>query len=119
MFRLISVNGNSTIDVKIVSRVSTVAGTETNINYQQQTHHSPLRQSDGVFFVNNAGINTGNGTVTAVTSQLDWYDEQTLGLTNSTVYWKSIASLLTITTPLQEVVVTTHSTLWLLMTKEV
>ena len=24
-------------------------------------------------------------------SAVDWYDQQTLGLTNSTVYWKTIA----------------------------
>ena len=28
--------------------------------------------------------------VSAVTSQQDWYEQQTLGLTNSTIYWKSI-----------------------------
>ena len=26
-----------------------------------------------------------------MTAQVDWYDQQTLGLTNSTVLWKSIA----------------------------
>ena len=85
-----AVNGNSTIDVKIVSQVST-AGTETNKNYQQSNPSQSIEASDGIFFVNNAGINTGNATVTAVTTQLDWYEQQTLGLSNSTVYWKSIA----------------------------
>jgi hypothetical protein len=32
------------------------------------------------------GLLTGNSTVS-----LDWYDQQTLGLSNSTVFWKSIA----------------------------
>ena len=85
-----AVNGASTIDVKIVSRV-TSAGTETNINYQQANAAQSIEASDGIFFVNNAGINTGNASVTAVTSQLDWYEQQTLGLDNSTIYWKSIA----------------------------
>jgi len=85
-----AVNGNSTIDVKIVSQVS-AAGTETEKNYQQANPALSIEASDGIFFVNNAGINTGNQTVTAVTSQQDWYEQQTLGLTNSTVYWKSIA----------------------------
>ena len=85
-----AVNGNSTIDVKIVSQVS-AAGTETEKNYQQANPALSIEASDGIFFVNNAGINTGNATVSAVTSQQDWYEQQTLGLTNSTVYWKSIA----------------------------
>ena len=85
-----AVNGNSTIDVKIVSRVSS-AGTETELNYQQANPAQSIEAADGITFVNNAGINTGNGTVSAVTTQQDWYEQQTLGLTNSTIYWKSIA----------------------------
>ena len=85
-----AVNGNSTIDVKIVSRVS-AAGTETKLNYQQANPSLSVEASDGITFVNNAGINTGNGAVTAVTTQQDWYEQQTLGLTNSTIFWKSIA----------------------------
>ena len=34
---------------------------------------------------------TGIATITSATVN-DWYDQQTLGLTNSTVYWKSIAN---------------------------
>ena len=83
-------NGNSTIDVKIVSRVSS-AGTETKLDYQQSNPGLSIEASDGITFMNSSGISTGNGTVTAVTTQEDWYDQQTLGLTNSTVYWKSLA----------------------------
>ena len=32
-----------------------------------------------------------NATFNTTDNVLDWYDQQTLGLTNSTVYWKSIA----------------------------
>jgi len=85
-----AVNGNSTIDVKIVSQVSS-AGTETKLNYQQSDPARSVEAADGITFVNNAGISTGNGAVTAVTSQLDWYEQQTLGLDNSIVFWKSIA----------------------------
>ena len=85
-----AVNGNSTIDVKIVSQVSS-AGTETKLNYQQANPALSIEASDGITFVDNAGIGTGNGSVTAVTSQLDWYEQQTLGLDNSVVFWKSIA----------------------------
>ena len=80
-------NGNSTIDVKIVSRVSS-AGTETSITYAQGNSNSSIEESDLINFTNSSG--SGVGTATATTA-VDWYDQQTLGLTNSTVYWKSIA----------------------------
>ena len=81
-------NGNSTVDVKIVSRVS-AAGTETSIVYAQGNDASSFEVTDSVTFVNNSGINTGSSA--SLVSVVDWYDEQTLGLTNSTVFWKSIA----------------------------
>ena len=80
-------NGNSTIDVKILSRVSS-AGTETSISYAQNNASASFEASDAITFVNNSGINTGTG---AVTTSVDWYDQQKLGLTNSEIYWKSIA----------------------------
>jgi hypothetical protein len=163
------VNGNSTIDVKILSRVST-GGTETPISYAQGNINSSIEASDNVTFVNNSGVvvqiplddlvtsigssvavgsteifvdsvsnvqsgdiitvtgafdagvsivsvgttsvfigsastiaslinagiaatisgRTGDSTQTAQTA-VDWYDQQTLNLTNSTIYWKSIA----------------------------
>ena len=78
----------STIDVKITSRVSS-AGTETSIDYAEGTAFAAIGVSTDLGFV-------VGGTVTTVaaadvTSAVDWYDQQTLGLTNSTVYWKSIA----------------------------
>lgn len=80
-------SGASSIDVKIVSRVS--GSTETTINYQQSNSAASIAVSDTVNFVNNSGINTG--TSQAATTSVDWYDQQSLGLTNSTVFWKSIA----------------------------
>jgi hypothetical protein len=80
-------SGASSIDVKIVSRVS--GSTETKINYQQSNSAASIAVSDTVNFVNNSGINTG--TSQAATTSVDWYDQQSLGLTNSTVFWKSIA----------------------------
>ena len=79
-------SGSSTIDVKITSRVS--GSTETPITYQQSNEAASFEVSDTINFVTNAGINTGSQ---AATTAVDWYDQQTLGLTNSTVYWKSIA----------------------------
>lgn len=85
-----TVNGNSTIDVKIVSQVSS-AGTETKLNYQQANAARSFEASDTIKFVNNVGVNTGNASVTTAASSVDWYNQQTLGLSNSTVFWKSIA----------------------------
>jgi uncharacterized protein (UPF0333 family) len=87
-----STNGASTIDVKIVSRVSG-AGTETAISYAEASPLASFETNSTLYFVNNSGINTGlsadnlgiAGTVT------DWYNNQTLGLTNSTIFWKQIA----------------------------
>jgi phage tail sheath protein FI len=82
-------NGNSTISVKIVSRVSG-AGTETAINYVELNSLASFETGDTVSFVNNSGVtSTTTGIAQTVT---DWYDNQTLGLINSTIYWKQIAS---------------------------
>jgi phage tail sheath protein FI len=81
-------NGNSSIDVKIVSRVS-AAGTETATTYAQGSSIDSFLASDSISFVNNSGIATGSSAT--ATTVVDWYDQQTLGLTNSVIYWKSIA----------------------------
>jgi len=80
--------GNSTIDVKILSRVSS-AGVETQIDYAEGTEYSSILSGRTITFVNNSGINTGS--TATVSSAVDWYNQQTLGLTNSTIYWRSIA----------------------------
>jgi hypothetical protein len=80
-------NSNSTINVKILSRVST-AGTEYPITYKENDTNSSFEVSDSLTFWTNAGASAGTATVA---TEKDWYNEQTLGLTNSTVYWKSIA----------------------------
>lgn len=87
-----STSGNSTISVKVVSRVSS-AGTETKIDYAQSTQYASFDTSDSLYFVNSSGINTGSSAAAPITpvSVSDWYDQQTLGLTNSVIYWKSIA----------------------------
>jgi len=90
-----SVSLASTISSQIVagvavtfSRLVTIGATETTISYAPGNRTSQIQSSDSVQFVNNSGINTGSANVASV---LDWYDQQTLGLTNSTIYWKSIA----------------------------
>jgi phage tail sheath protein FI len=80
--------GSSSIVVKVVSRVST-AGTESPIDYSEYSPASSFDTSDTLYFVNNSGINTGSSQTPTTAS--DWYKAQTLGLSNSTVYWNSIA----------------------------
>jgi len=79
---------NSSIDVKILSRVSS-AGTESRVSYAEGTNFAAISANDTLRFVNNSGSTTG--LAVSATSILDWYDNQTLSLSNSTIYWKSIA----------------------------
>ena len=86
--------GESSVDVKIVSRVQTVGSgaTETRVTYAESNRGKAFAVSDNLHFVTTAGVKTdGLGYTLSATSVKDWYDEQTLGLTNSTVFWKSLA----------------------------
>ena len=88
-----SVNGSSSIVVKVVSRVSG-AGTETAVDYVQSDPLKSFQSGATIIPVNNAGINTGKGInvfAGAAGTVTDWYDGQTLGLSNSTIFWKEIA----------------------------
>ena len=86
--------GASTLDVKIVSRVETVGGgaTETRITYAESNAGAAFAAGTALHYVNSSGINsTGLGHATTVDNVKDWYDQQTLSLKNSTLFWKSIA----------------------------
>ena len=89
---------NSTIEVKIVSQNSRSAGTETRITYAEGNGLKDLMEDDSSSQINNSGINTGSGADGAKSntpvalSVKDWYEEQTLGLTNQTIYWKEIST---------------------------
>ena len=80
-------NGNSTINVKVLSRVNT-AGTEFAINYQENNPAQSFEANDTITIRNNAG--GSEGTATAVSAE-DWYDQQKLQINNSTIFWKTIA----------------------------
>ena len=83
--------GTSTVDVKVVSRVST-AGVEENIDYAEGTSYASFITAGGnVEFVTNAGVNTSLAGKYSPSTAVDWYDQQTLGLSNATLYWKSLA----------------------------
>ena len=86
--------GASTLDIKIVSRVETVGGgaTETRITYAESNAGASFVVGEDLHFVNSSGVNsTGLGYDSSVATVKDWYDQQTLSLSNSTVFWKSLA----------------------------
>jgi hypothetical protein len=95
-----STTGTSTVDIKILSRVSTAgttSGTETAIDYASGSSVAAFNQNDTISFqrpggtVSLTGIGTQATTTTTLGVVLDWYNEQTLNLTNNTIYWKSLA----------------------------
>ena len=61
-----STNGDSSFNVKIVSRVSS-AGTETAITYKENDPLAAFEPADTLNFVNNSGINTGAVSYTHLT----------------------------------------------------
>lgn len=71
-----------TLDVKFLSRTDTVDGT-VEVTYKEGNQLASFKEDNTISIVG-----FGNTTVESVT---DWYDDQTLDLTNGTVYWKSIA----------------------------
>ena len=80
-------NSNSTINVKVVSRVNT-AGTEFSIAYQENNPGQSFEAADVLTIRNNAG--GSEGTASAVSAE-DWYDQQKLQINNSAIFWKTIA----------------------------
>jgi len=90
-------NGNSSIEVKVVSRVSTAgttAGTETRVEYAEGSTQASYLTSSTIRFINNSGITTGSTVGLAGVSPAsvsDWYENQTLGLTNATIFWRELA----------------------------
>jgi len=60
----------------------------TNVN--GSTQDTLLLSDGGTITGGTSAIGVFNAT-TSISAPLDWYDQQTLGLENSTVYWKNIA----------------------------
>jgi hypothetical protein len=84
------VSGLSTnqIAVKVLAQVSST-GTLTNVDYQPQgTYAFGISTSFNVFNNSGAGVSTATPT-----STLDWFDQQTIGITSvSTINWNNIAN---------------------------
>ena len=74
-------------------RVVSTGGTETSIEYLENFRGGCIKANDVITFSNSVD---GNGnpvpaaTVTANTA-LDWYEQQTLQLSGSTLFWKNVA----------------------------
>jgi hypothetical protein len=83
--------GASTLDVKIKSVVST-AGSETSITYAQRSQLRSFLPGESVQVVNSSGVGVATVTMSSnANTVVDWYDQQTLGLTNTPILWSSIA----------------------------
>ena len=88
--------GVSTVEVKITSTVS-AAGTETAVTYAPKSQLRSFKSGSvgGSLIVNlvtSAGVATTSTTIdTGTTPIRDWYNEQTLSLSNTSIYWASIA----------------------------
>jgi hypothetical protein len=80
--------GNSTIDVKITSVVSST-NVETPVTYAERSQLRSFLATNSVTIINNSGVGVASTTASDVK---DWYNEQVIPLTNSTIYWKSIAA---------------------------
>ena len=70
------------------STLQTTGGVETAINYAEGTDFAAFTSGSVINVTNESSVETASVNVASIS---DWYDAQTLGLTNSTTYWKSIA----------------------------
>ena len=86
--------GEDEIYVKITDRVSDDTGTVEAIEYKNPGASKNTYSFSGDEILN-VVTPAGITTTTAETNQLnskDWYDNQKLGISNSEIFWKSIAS---------------------------
>ena len=83
--------GTSTVDVKIVSIVST-SDIETPVTYAQRNQLRSFKPTNSVSIISDAGVSLATTSIESGSDAvLDWYDQQTLNLTNTSIFWKSIA----------------------------
>jgi hypothetical protein len=87
---IITGQSEDSIDVKIVSRVDVGTGTTTLVEYSEKNRAASIRDGQTIVVMNNNGVALGSTTL-AIDAVEDWYDNQTLNLENSLIYWKSIA----------------------------
>jgi len=75
------------ISVKVLSHVS-AAGTETAVDYQPSGTYAFT--ADGALGIHTAGVATAFTSATGTTRQ-DWFDQQKITLSNSEIYWNTLA----------------------------
>tara|TARA_Y100001970_G_scaffold151350_1_gene185440 strand:- start:490 stop:2967 length:2478 start_codon:yes stop_codon:yes gene_type:complete len=68
-------------------RLVTIGGTETLADYKEGSTYAEFKTGT----VHIVGTDEEISASPTVVSKTDWYDEQKLGLTNATIFWKSIA----------------------------
>jgi hypothetical protein len=78
--------GSGTISVKVLSQVSTT-GIATNTDYQPNGTYA-FNATSSIIVYNNNSVGVATTTPTSV---VDWYLQQTIPLTSSTIYWNNIA----------------------------
>jgi len=81
---------SQTVDVKITSIVSN-AGVETPVDYAEKNQLGSFLLGNTVAISSTSSTGIAGTTLSGADAVLDWYDQQTLGLTNSTIYWSSLA----------------------------
>ena len=69
------------------STLVTIGGTTTYMDYKEGSSYAEFKTGT----VHITGTDGAVRTSPSIASKTDWYDEQKLGLTNATIYWKSIA----------------------------
>jgi len=84
---VITAISGTNVSVKVLAHVS-AAGTVTEVDYQPSGVYA--FSSTGSVAIHTTGQTTAVGS-TSYTSQQDWFDQQTISLTNSTFYWNTLA----------------------------
>jgi endonuclease YncB( thermonuclease family) len=69
--------------------LTSIAGSVTSIDYQNYNSANSFTDGDTLVVTTASG---GISTTFNSNTSTDWYDQQTLGLTNSTVYWRNVAA---------------------------
>lgn len=86
---IVTGKNSDSLDVKLISFYNTATATETVVDYKPGNQLTSILPNNTITILNSAGV--AQTTQTLSGSVVDWYDQQTLNLTNSTIYWKSIA----------------------------
>ena len=82
--------GAGSVDVKIISHVS-AAGTETAVDYQPSGVYAFAANGNVAIHTNGVTTPTGTFASRSYTTRQDWFDQQTITLSNSSVNWNTLA----------------------------